>query len=309
MKSLHKGDTIGVFGPGSAANPDQFKKGLLELESRGFKYKLSHDPTLNYAKYEQGFSSDTLEKRVKAFEDLLKDEEISVIIASRGGYGSLAILPSLDQSLLEKTNKTLIGYSDVTSLLVPLADKTDLTAIHGATIAKEFAESEESVEAKESVDALIALLSGSTSLFDCPVTKVLKKGTCQGAIQAGNLTCLMNLLGTPWDVSFDNSVLFIEDVSEAPYRIHRLFLQLKLSGKLDNLRGLVFGRFANCEADCGPQMEEVFEMIVEDFLKDFSYPVVCTDSFGHFGKNIPLPIGAKVKLSETNIELIESPFS
>jgi len=116
-----------------------------------------------------------------------------------------------------------------------------------------------------------------------------------------------SVLGTPWDLNFDGLILVLEEVAEAPYKIQRMLTQLKLAGKFDRLAGLVFGRFARCTAQHGPQVGEVIKSFVSDTLSGLSFPVVMGFPFGHWGENQPVPVGCRAVLQDGVFSLLEPP--
>ena len=138
---------------------------------------------------------------------------------------------------------------------------------------------------------------------------ILRDGSGQGRIIAGNLTVLTSLLGTPWDIDYDGAVLMLEEVGEAPFRIHRMLMQLKFGGKLNNLAALVFGRFSRCTAKHGPAVDEVIRRAVSDILDGPRYPVLAGLPFGHWGENVPLPVGCLAKVEGGKFETLESPIA
>lgn len=307
VRSLKPGGCIGVVPPGSPLSPERFAAGIAEIERRGYTVKCPLDPTEFYGRYDHGFASASPAARADALMALVDDEEVDTILTVRGAYGTLDILPLLDFERIRSAKKAITGCSDVTALLLQCAARAQIPAIHGPTLGSSFADSTAQVEASESVDALLAVLTDPDYRVE-QSCKVLRSGSAQGPILAGNLTMLVTLLGTPWDVAYDGAVLVIEDVGEAPYRIHRAMTQLRLAGKLRVLSGLVIGRFARCTAAQGPTVEEVFEMVVRDMLDGAEYPVFAGLESGHYGKNIPLGIGCTAQLDDGIFKCSESPL-
>lgn len=307
VRSLRAGGCIGVVPPGSPLSPERFAAGIAEIERRGFSVKCPLDPTEFYGRYDHGFASASPTARAEALMALVADDEVDTILTVRGAYGTLDILPLLDFDRIGAARKAITGCSDVTALLLQCAARAGIPAIHGPTLGSSFADSATQAEASESVEALLAVLQNPDYRVE-QSCKVLRAGAAEGPILAGNLTMLITLLGTPWDVQYDGAVLVIEDVGEAPYRIHRAMTQLRLAGKLRVLSGLVFGRFARCSAAQGPSVEEVFEMVVRDMLDGADYPVFAGLESGHYGKNIPLSIGCPARMEEGIFKCCSSPL-
>lgn len=308
LQPLRSSDTIGVFATSSALAPARLTLGLEALKNAGYAVELPLDPSVYYGKSDHGFACESPERRAQAFNQLVSSDRSRVLLAARGAYGTLDVLPLIDFEALGRSGKAVIGCSDVTALLLQVVARSGLPAIHGATLGSSFADFESDQAANESVMMLLRLLTD-------PEYRIVERGVAirggcsRGKLLGGNLTMLLTLLGTAWDVDYSGAILFVEDVGEAPYRIHRAFTQLKLAGKLENLAGLIFGRFAKCESTNGPSMDEVFSLIVRDLLPRGSvYPVVKGLEFGHWGKNVPLPLGCLAEINGDTLTLLESPI-
>ncbi len=306
---LSPGSVIGAVAFGSPVKQELFEQGLKELQARGYQVLSPFDPSKRYGSFKEGFASATKEVRAQAFHSLLEDEKVSAIMAVRGGYGSIELLELIDFQKIRKYPKPIIGYSDLTVLLVTITAFSNVVTIHGSTIASECALAGTSPTAKESVDELFQLLTDQ-SYHAQYLCKILRAGQATGRILAGNLAMLLTLLGTPWDVSYDGAILVLEDVNEAPYRIHRALMQLKLAGKLENLAGVVFGRFsyscAKNQKAHADTMEELFELSLQDIFKKTQYPILFGFEFGHQGRNIPLPLGCQARIDGELFQILES---
>ncbi|MFN8389763.1 MAG: LD-carboxypeptidase [Bdellovibrionota bacterium] len=304
---LKSGDRIGLVATGSPLSSERLNLGVSTLEMLGFKPVLPFDPSKFYGRTDHGFAAESAAERSRAVASLLADHEVKALLAVRGAYGSLDVLPLLDFQAAARAKKLLIGCSDITALLAQWMDKASLAAIHGATLGSSFADYATDGAAKESVDLLIRMITEPDFRLSAPV-QALRAGNSRGALFAGNLTMLLTLLGTPWDVDYTDRILVVEDVGESPYRIHRAFVQLKLAGKLDRLRGLVFGRFAKCEAKHGPGIDDVFQMVAKELLNGTTYPIVKGLEAGHWGKNIPLPLGIEAEIDGETFRVLNSPI-
>ena len=305
-KSLPDGGCIGLL-TGAPLSVERFQAGLKTLESLGLRAKYPIDPTVAYGDKQQGFVAAPAAERARAMYELLQDREVSVVLAVRGAYGALDLLPRLDSEQLRAAGKLVIGSSDITVLLLQSL-RAEIPAIHGSTLGDAFADYGEKDYARESVDALVAMLRQPEFRIEQKVES-LRAGSARGPLLAGNLSMLLTVLGTPWDIDYSGAILVIEDVGEAPYRIHRALTQLKLAGKLERLSGVVFGRFSKCEAKSGPSVDEVMEMAVRDIFPNSPFPVVRGLEAGHWGKNIPLPMGCLAEISGNTFRTLESPIS
>lgn len=296
LKALEPGSTFGLIAPASAASSEMIAKGIQTLESFGFKTKCPLNPDCSE---EGALSYSPARVRAETFMNLIADPEVKVILSIRGGYGSMQLLPYLDFKKIQAAKKFIAGYSDITALLVGIYKKTKLPVIHGPNLAVEFAQS--SPDAAQSVQSFLSLLTDPsfTPKYSC---EILRNGFAEGRIIAGNLTMLCSLLGTPWDVDYDDAVLLLEDVNEAPYRVHRSLMQLKLAGKLKGLAGVVFGRFSRC----GAKISEVIKEAVDDVFEDSSIPIISDFPFGHDGLNTAVTLGCRARIDSGTFSIVES---
>lgn len=306
--ALKVGDLIGICSTGSPLNPKRYEQGLKVIHELGYRTLVPMNPSEFYGKNDFAFSNGSPESRANHLMSLFRTPEVSLIIAARGAYGSLDLLSLLDFDVIRDSGKILVGCSDVTVLLVQNAFRCGIPAIHASTLGSSFADYYQSTQAKQSVDALLNMLSNSCYEYSAECN-VLKEGEGEGRILCGNLTMLTTLLGTTWDVDYSNVVLVLEEVGEAPYRVLRMLTQLKLAGKLDKLAGLVFGRFSKCESQHGLNIDEVIDYFVNNFIKDSDYPVIKGLEVGHWGLNIPMPLGSIAKVFGSRFEIRELYFS
>lgn len=307
-KRLVEGAIIGLFAPGSAANPESFAAGCAELERRGFSLRCPLDPTLRYQQQEATFGSASPEERAQTFKSLVQDPEIAAIFAVRGGYGSAHLLPFLDFAEIRRAGKIIVGYSDVTALLAAFLSTSGLSSFHGPTVAGEFAQASSDCQARESVEFLLKLLSDPDfhpSISACEI----RSGFGRGRLLGGNLTLLQTLLGTPWDPDYTGSILFLEDIAEAPYRVHRALVQLRQAAKLKHLAGVVFGRFSFQGELHAKAIDDLLRESTKDIFAGTSYPILSSSEFGHEGRNLALPLGCMAEIKDGRLTLCESAVS
>ena len=293
---------IGVLASSSPCRPDLFRRGLAELKAMGFELRCPLDPCAAYGS--SSLTCANAQDRAGALLELLRDDEVGVIIAARGAYGSSHLLPLLDFEALASsisTPKCIVGASDLSALLVAFCGVSDLFskglwAIHGPMVSGDFARMSQVEYAAQNVQMFFELLRAEPKRLSCQC-EVLRAAQGRGPIVAGNLTMLESLLGTPWDIDYASSVLVVEDRGESPYRIHRSLYHLRLAGKLDDLAGLVFGRFSACGSPNPPSALEVLEGSVGDILGGTKYPVLSGFDFGHDGLSVPLILGQEVEIS------------
>lgn len=308
LTALADGSTIGLLVTGSALSPERWEKGLRTLEKLGFKWKSPIDPTAAYGKNDHGFASASAMDRTKALYELLQDSSVGALLAVRGAYGSLDILPRLDMEHVRASGKTLIGFSDVSVLLQQFAFRAQIPAIHGAVLGSSFADYESDESAKESVSLLFRLLQDPSYRFSQSLTPV-REGHARGRLIVSNLTMLLSLLGTPWDIDFQGAILVLEEVGDAPFRVHRALTQLKLAGKFDKIAGVIFARFSKCVAPHGPTIEDVFQLFAKEMTANSKFPILSGLELGHWGMNVPLPIGCLAEIDGARFAVAESPLA
>ncbi len=314
LKALKPGAKIGIIAPASPAHPELVERGVNKLENLGFELISPLDPSKRFENLGKNLSSASAADRAEAFMGLIEREDCAMILAVRGGYGSVEMLPQLDFKKIRQARKPIAGYSDITALLSAVYKHSGIPTIHGPSLAAEFAcaapakDGEDLVsyeaqrqEAQLSCDSLIDMLQGKKTA-PYPLETVVE-GEAEGRLIVGNLSIFQTLLGTNWDPDFTDSILLIEDVGEAPYRIHRILTHLTQAGKFSAIRGLVYGRFSKCVAEHGPDVDQV----MQEIFSPHGIPVARTNCFGHNGLNMALPLGCQARLGGESLELLEGP--
>jgi muramoyltetrapeptide carboxypeptidase len=300
--ALRPGDTVGIIAPASNIKPEMLAAGCATLVRMGYR------PFYSESIFEQDlYFAGSIERRAREFEKMLRDDSVKAIICARGGYGSNYLLPLLNMELVGRNPKIFVGCSDITCLLTHIYNATGIVTFHGPMAAGDFA--------RKSVDegSWRAALEGiSDWKLDASSGAVpLVEGTGEGILYGGCLSILVASLGTPYEISTEGTILFIEDVAAKPYQIDRMLMQLKLAGKLSNLRGLIFGEMLDCRQNenQGYTLEEVVLRIVGDL----GIPVAYGMRSGHVTRDsITLPIGVLASLTvgaEVKLEFLESATS
>ncbi len=304
FKLLKKGDTIAVIASSSPSEKARFERGVAAIESYGFRVRVALSPYLRYQDYSYLYSSDSAINRGASIEQLFCDAQVKAVLAVRGGYGSMELLPLINWSKLAKHRKPLIGLSDTTALLNALVLKSKMLAVHGPALESGFSKLAESAEAKQSVEALVALLTeGDLSTTEKLTLHSVSGGErADGILVGGNLSMISALLGTPWEIPLKGKILFLEETDEKPYRIHRMLLQMKLAGRFKGLKAVVLGSFTKCEHqnNVGPSLDQV----IIDIFKDCKFPVARGLQSGHQALNYPLLFGANVRLFRNKLEFM-----
>lgn len=298
--ALEPGDTIGIVAPASNIQPDLLEKGCATLRGLGYK------PFYFDSIFEQDlYFAGSIERRARELEEMFVRDDVHAIICARGGYGSNYLLSTLDPQKIVPHPKIFMGYSDITTLLTCFADSAGMVTFHGPMVTKDFARS-------DGVDlaAWEAALSGLAQweLDVAEDVKPLVEGTAEGILYGGCLSMLVASLGTPHEVSTQGTILFMEDVATKPYQIDRMLMQLKLAGKLNGIKGIVFGEMLDCvqTKNQGYALEEVILRVTGDL----GIPVAYGLHSGHVSRrNITLPIGVRAALNlnrqGVNLKILE----
>jgi muramoyltetrapeptide carboxypeptidase len=245
------------------------------LQSSGFRLLLG-----SHIYSRQDYLAGRDEARLDDLHAMFEDREIDAIFCTRGGYGTLRLLDKIDYDLIRKNPKVLVGYSDVTALLLAIHLKTGLVTFHGPMVRGLTRNGQGNWE------ILIKLLSSSE-----PVTlgltegRVLIPGKAKGPLVGGNLSLICHLAGTPYMPSLDGSILFVEERGEPLYRLDRMLTHLALTGLLEKISGLIAGEFEGCG-----NMHEINQLL-KDTVIDLDIPLVTEVPVGHGVKNLALPIG------------------
>jgi len=285
--ALRPGDKVGIIAPASNIKPELLKAGAEGLRARGYE-PVYLPGILDRDLYFAG----TLDRRTQEFEEMLERDDIVALICARGGYGSNYLLERLDFQKFVEHPKIIVGYSDNTSLLTAIHDRTGLITFHGPMVLKDFG-GRDGVEPSSWQSAV----TGGTS-WKVPTQgiEVLRQGRARGELYGGCLSLLVASLGTPFEIQTDEAVLFLEDIGAKPYQIDRMLVQLRLAGKLDRVRGFIFGEMLDC-VQPNSQDYTLQEVIVR-VLDRYKVPIIYGVKSGHVsGANITLPIGIQVELS------------
>ena len=302
--ALKPGDRIALVSPASPFDRVKFERGIVEIRRLG--YEAVYDESVFDTAM---FTAGSADVRAAAFTRAWLDPSVAALVAVRGGYGSVQVLPMLDGSLLREVPKLFVGYSDNTSLLSWLTCQCGITALHGPMVEGSLARGADGYDEM----SLLRLIQGQGAGLDLQPDglSIVKTGHAEGPLFGGTLTELAGSLGTPFPFDPPNgSVLFIEDVDERPYRIDRLMTQLRQSGVLARARGLVFGEMRGCDEPAGTLTASD---VIQSLTSDFPGPVLVGFPSGHTtGPVWTLPLGVRVHVETTprpSIHVEESPVA
>lgn len=300
-KSLTKGDKIAIISPAGSVEESQLEKGLELIKSRGYEAILG--PNL-YTKFSNGYSyAGTEKQRISDMNWALNDCEISAVWTSRGGYGCQHLLQYIKLDGYKKDPKWYIGYSDNTAMQSYLVKK-GFASIHGQTIKTSgFGVSDESYR------LTFDILEGNLPDYAAQKNKFNKKGKVSGQLVGGNLALIYALLGTPYSFDFKDKILFIEDIGEKFYALDRMLMALELAGVFKKIKGLVVGGMTLMEDEAeNKNYEESFDefayKIISQRIAPYKFPALFAFSNGHIYENLPLIIGADIKMEVGDISKI-----
>ena len=286
------GATIGVVAPGGAVKPELLERGVAWLEAHGFRVRVGA-----HVLARQRYCAGTPAERAADFTAMMADDEVGAVVCARGGYGTTHLLPLLDPAALAAHPKLVIGYSDVSPLLGALVDRCGVVAVHGPMVAGDLARG----LTARAADRFTTLLASPAAAWREPVAEWLRPGVATGRLAGGCLSSLVALLGTPYALRTDGAVLFLEDVRERPYRLHRMLTHLRLAGKLERVAAVVLGSFAECDGGDDDRADDVFR----DFFAGASFPVVAGFPAGHLSENLPFALGLPFRV-DTQAGVVEA---
>ena len=295
--ALRTGDTIGVIAPSSPQRDDErLRTGIRKLKELGYAVR---EGTNLWKRY--GYLAGTDQERAEDLNTMLRDPEIRMIVAGRGGYGATRILEYIDYEALSLDPKILLGFSDVTAINLAVLAKANLVSFSGAMPGVDLWESEPDSFMMESVVRTITSSApiGGLKPPDGETITGLLNGTAQGPLIPANLTLLATLCGTPWMPDMREAILLIEEIGEEAYRVDRLLSQLWNSGVLKDIAGLAFGAFTGTEhkrisVDPLP-LEEVFA----EYIRRANLPTITGVPYGHIKHKLTLPVGVQARIDGT----------
>lgn len=295
-KKLKAGDTIGLISPAGAVYENEpYDIAIESLQALGFKVKES-----KYLRARYGHFAGTNEQRIEEINTMFADQSVHGILALRGGSGCNRLVDGIDYELIRKNPKFFAGFSDLTTLINAIYAKTGLVTFHSLMGTSEW--NEFSVDSFKKV-----VMNGEAVTYENPKEKgglltqttdrirTINKGKAKGVLVGGNLAVLTSLVGTPYLPDFKGTILFLEEINEQIYRVDRMISQLKLAGILNQVAGIVIGKFTGSDPDKGYgtlTLDEVFD----DYFKSLKIPVFSGLSFGHIRNKMTIPVGIEAEM-------------
>jgi muramoyltetrapeptide carboxypeptidase len=289
---------VGVVASAAAVDREYLERGVQELARQGYRVKVSE-----HALARDRILAGTDQQRAAELMRFFRDPEVRAIFAARGGYGAGRILPLIDFRALRATPKIFVGFSDQTFVLNALAELSRMVCFHGPMVAKDVAGG---ISARSMLH-LRRLLGGELEGFDLQAAEAIHPGVAQGELVGGCLSIVAATLATPYAPDFAGKLLFLEDTGEKAYRIDRMLVQLRHSGALGKVAGVVFGGMR------APDGSEAEQRLIRQFAAEqtagLGVPVLWGIEAGHATENFTLPIGLRARLDAAacRLSFVEKP--
>ena len=283
-KALPPGGTVGVVNPSSPVEPELLDAGIAAFARRGFRVQVAP-----HVRARDGHHAGTPAARAADFTDFYADPAVDVLWCARGGSSALRLWPLLHwDALAALPPKMVIGYSDTTSLLIPLNQRVGTIALHGPLVF------ELGTLAPALLDWQLGLLQSPQPAGAVPglAAETLVPGTAEGRLTGGCLSLVAATLGTPYQIVTDGKLLLMEDVGEAPHRIERFLCQFAEAGLLQAAAGFIVGQATDADDSRTLPMRQIWT----DLLAPYGKPAVLSFPFGHVSQNYALPLGAYARL-------------
>lgn len=283
---LKKGDKIAIVSPARSITFEEVHPSIRVLQKYGLEVVLGSHV---FSRYNQFAGTD--EQRLMDFQQMLDDDSIRAILCSRGGYGSIRIIDRLNFNRFAERPKWIIGYSDITVFHAHIHERYKVETLH-ATMPKNIL----SDIPDDSPGTMINALFGYRISYSYPSMPFSREGIADGLLVGGNISILVNLLGSVSDLNTDGKILFLEDVDEYLYHLDRMMITLKRAGKLSRLKGLIVGGLSKMNDNTIPFGKTPAEIVAEA-VSEYRYPVCFDFQAGHLERNLALILGRKLRLS------------
>jgi muramoyltetrapeptide carboxypeptidase len=295
-RALRPGERIGVAAPAARADAETLAECERELHELGWPTQRLDDPTAAC-----GYFAGDDERRERELRLLLEDPQVGAIVCARGGYGCHRYVDRLDAGLFRRHRKPIVGYSDITTLLLWQRRRAGLTGVHGPMLERLGADH------RASLEALVALLCGAVP--EPMQGQGSVPGRAEGRLVGGSLTLCAASLGTPWEIDTRAAILLLEDTNEPPFRIDRMMQSLRVAGKLEACAGIGVGAMVACDDPRFPDWTA--EGIIRELAEAHGVPLVVGLPFGHVDANRAWTFGARAVLDgdRGTLEQLESGVS
>ena len=303
---LKHGDTIGIISPASAPpDPKAIDRSIVALETLGFRTQLAPN-----ARRRWGFLAGDDRDRADDVMRMFADPKVDAILCVRGGYGTSRLLSRLDYAAIRRHPKIFTGYSDITSLHFAFLKQSGLVSFHGPMLNSDFVKADMPDFTLASFLRTVTQAAPAGSIcqgYAKKTVRVLREGRVSGRLLGGNLTLICASLGTPWQPSFRDRILFFEDLDEVPYRFDRMLTQLLNAGLLQQVTGIAIGINKDCrdpKARTAKEYRQTLEEVFSERLLPLNVPIVIGLPFGHLALNATLPVGIRATLDAEAGDLV-----
>lgn len=281
---LKPGDKVGIVSPAGKINESIIKRAVILLNTWGVECVVGSKALNEHFQF-----AGTDDERASDFQAMLDDKTIKAIFCSRGGYGTIRIIDKLNFDHFIKSPKWIVGYSDIT-IFHSFLTNHHIKSIHGP-MPKGFPKNSDD----ESFQVLKNTLFGDNLVYSFNNHSLNKPGKAKGILKGGNLSIIHSLNSTPLEINTENTILFIEEIGEYHYRLDRMLNNLKISGKLAQIKGLIVGQFTKLK-DKPDLFGETVYNIIEDLTKEYNYPIVYDFKAGHDNPNYSLILGDEIDM-------------
>ncbi|NGM72053.1 LD-carboxypeptidase [Sphingobacterium sp. SGL-16] len=306
-KVLKEGDTIGIITPAGALSEEETITTTKEvLAYFGFKVKEGKHIRSRY-----GNLAGTDEERLEDLHAMFADKEVHGILCIRGGNGASRLLSKIDYDLIRKNPKVLLGYSDITALILAFYVKVGLVSFHGVVGSSTWSTYVAKLFKEQFLENKLAVYENPKKSENHIVQykdriQTITPGIAEGTILGGNLTLLSGLCGTPYLPDFKDAILFVEEIDEKSERLDRMFCQLMNAGILSQIKGFIFGKCTNCGPSGGYGSLSLDQMM-NDYIKPLGIPAYSGAMIGHISDQFLMPVGVRVRMDANTgkIEYLE----
>lgn len=290
--AIAPGQTIGIVCPASGVMTKELSDFIALCQRWNVKVKLGANVSKRY-----GYLAAPDEERARELMDFVNDPTVDAIVCGRGGYGVMRILPMLDFQAIRAAGKIIMGFSDITALLIAVQQLSGLVTFHGPVASSTF----DAFTTTAMTDVVLQAPTKTerrSAAFSDPQIRVLSPGLARGRLTGGNLAMIVSTLGTRYEIDTNGAILFLEEINEEPYRIDRMLTQLWLAGKLQQCAGIALGNFRDCEAKGTSRSEPSFplQQVIQDRISSLKVPAVYGLPFGHVKSKLVLPLGIRAEL-------------
>lgn len=281
--------TIGIAAPASSVTTAETSQFVALCNSWGYKVKYGRNVSRR-----MGYLSAPDEERATEFMELINDPDVGAIVCGRGGYGVMRILPMLDYAAIRRSRKVIMGFSDITALLLAIYRNSRLLTFHGPVASSTF----NALTTASMAPVFLPNTNNPTPTNSNDIVSITD-GVARGRLTGGNLSMIVATLGTAYEIDTQGSILFLEETSEEPYRIDRMLTQLWLAGKLQSCNGIAIGVFRDCEAkgSARKNLNHSLAQVLNDRIRSLNIPSVYGLPFGHVKSKLTLPVGGEAELN------------